>query len=201
MPRDARVRGRRAAPSLGLDRAFAARRARERDGRAAQKRCRALRGEAQRPERLRLVRRGAGGRTLRAPQARREYPHRDQEGRLRSLFPAAHRPRQPADRRLRGACALALARRDGSWTPNPSSRLPNHRADWPADAQHHGAGDEAVARLARASEARGQRLAGAIPRPDARRANPEAAVVDGLPGHRLEIEITEASRSRIASRC
>ena len=182
MPRDTHLRRRGAASGLCLDRAFAARRARERDRRASAERRRALCGEAQRPQRVRLVRRGARSRAFRAAQARREYPHRDQEGRFRPLLPAADRPLEPADRRFRGACPLALAGRNGAGRGILHRGCRAHRPHRPTDVDDHGTGDEAVARLAGAPQARGQRLARAIPRPDARRADFEAAVVDRFPG-------------------
>ena len=99
-----------------------------------------------------------------------------------------------ADHRFRGARALALADARPARGGELHRDRRAHRPDRSADAQRARAGAEGSARLAGAPEARGQRFAGPVPRPDAGRADPEAARQRrGFPANRLEVEITEGS--------
>ena len=118
------------------------------------------------------------------------------------FFQPLDRPRQPRDRRLRGARPVAFADRRLARGRALHRGRRADRADRPADPERDGAGAEGGARLARAPEDRGQRLAGPVPRPDACRADPEGAVRHRLPGRAgWRSRSPKARCSRTASRC
>ena len=158
-PRRCSSRARRlqVSASIGL---AAPRSPRQRGRRASPERRRALCRQARRPQRLRLVRRGAGARADRAAEARGGHPPRDQTGRVRALLPAADRSCDAARSSASRRSPAGARRRRGLLEAEAFIEAAERTGlIGSADPERHGAGAARGARLAGAPQARGQRLA------------------------------------------